>query len=271
MTLRIVDVTKSYGRTRVLKEISFELDKPQMVGIIGRSGAGKSTLLRILNRLTEADSGAAYFDGEDVLSLRGSARRRWQAECAMVFQQFNLVPRLDVMTNVLLGRLNRHSAVGSMLRLFSREERLQAVGALQRLGILEHANKRAERLSGGQQQRVAIARALTQGPKVVLADEPIASLDPMNATLVMDALRKIHDEDGLTVICNLHTLDTARTYCDRVIGLRAGELVFDGPGSALTAQAAKEIYGVDGELNEAATSTSLGADHEVRTPEQLAV
>ena len=159
----------------------------------------------------------------------------------------------------LMGRLIDHSAIGSILRLFTREERLRALAALDRLGIAEHAMKRAEALSGGQQQRVAIARALVQDPKIILADEPIASLDPMNAQIVMDALRDIHERDGRTVIANLHTLDTARNYCDRVIGMRDGAIVFDGASHELTETTAREIYGAGDEFDEAATSTSIAA------------
>lgn len=257
MILNVHGLTKKFGDNIAVDNAHFALEKPQMIGIIGRSGAGKSTVLRMINRMTDATDGSIKFEGRDVLSLRGRAKRAWQAECAMIFQQFNLIPRLDVMTNVLMGRLIDHSAIGSILRLFTREERLQALAALDRLGIAEHAMKRAEALSGGQQQRVAIARALTQNPKIILADEPIASLDPLNAKIVMDSLRQIHEQDGRTVICNLHTLDTARTYCERVIGMRDGKIVFDGPSELLTEATAREIYGAGEEFNEAATSTSI--------------
>ncbi|MEM7177595.1 MAG: phosphonate ABC transporter ATP-binding protein [Pseudomonadota bacterium] len=255
--LEIRELTKKFGPNTAVDTVSFQLEKPQMVGIIGRSGAGKSTLLRMINRLTPASEGKIVFEGRNILDLKGREKRRWQSDCAMIFQQFNLVPRLDVMTNVLLGRLNHHSALGAMLRLFSRQERLQALQALDRLDIVEQAIKRAEALSGGQQQRVAIARALTQDPRIILADEPIASLDPLNAKIVMEALRQIHDQDGRTIICNLHTLDTARTYCDRVIGMRAGKIVFDGPSAALSEEAAREIYDAGDGFDEATTSTSL--------------
>ena len=259
MILDIQGLTKKFGDNIAVDNASFALEKPQMIGIIGRSGAGKSTVLRMINRMTDATDGVINFEGQNILALKGKAKRAWQAECAMIFQQFNLIPRLDVMTNVLMGRLIDHSAVGSILRLFTREERLQALAALDRLGIAEHVMKRAEALSGGQQQRVAIARALVQDPKIILADEPIASLDPMNAQIVMDALRDIHEQDGRTVIANLHTLDTARNYCDRVIGMRDGAIVFDGPSHELTENTAREIYGAGAEFDEAATSTSINA------------
>jgi len=230
-----------------------------MVGIIGRSGAGKSTLLRMINRLTPATSGEILFEGRDILRLRGAMMRRWQRDCAMVFQQFNLVPRLDVVTNVMLGRLNGHGTLKSLFNIFSASDVSDALAALDRLGIVQEATKRAEELSGGQQQRVAIARALMQSPHMILADEPIASLDPMNAKIVMDALREIHERDNKVVICNLHTLDTARSYCDRVIGMRDGFIVFDGKPEELTTSAAREIYGADESFNEAATSTAIDA------------
>jgi len=257
MVLVLRDLTKVFGGNIAVDRVSFALEKPQMVGIIGASGAGKSTVLRMINRMTDVSSGQIESDGVDISTLKGRDKRAWQASCAMIFQQFNLIPRLDVMTNVLMGRLIDHSAVGSVLRLFTRDERLKALAALDRLGIAEHVMKRAEALSGGQQQRVAIARALVQDPKIILADEPIASLDPMNAKVVMDSLRHIHEHDGRTVIANLHTLDTAREYCDRVIGMRNGRIVFDGVPGQLTTGVARDIYGAGHEFNEAATSTSI--------------
>lgn len=257
--LAINRIKKNFGQVTAVNDVSISVDAPQMIGIIGRSGAGKSTLLRMINRLTDATSGSMMFDGENVLTHRGSKRRAWQSDCAMIFQQFNLVPRLDVLTNVMLGRLNLHGTIPSLLKMFSAEERLNALMALDRLGISEIALQRVETLSGGQQQRVAIARALVQEPKIVLADEPIASLDPLNAKVVMEALRDIHDRDGLTVICNLHTLDTARQYCDRILGMRDGHLVFDGTAADLTMDKAREIYGATRDFDESMTSTSMPA------------
>ncbi|MCA8972898.1 MAG: phosphonate ABC transporter ATP-binding protein, partial [Planctomycetes bacterium] len=245
--LKIVSLTKRFGTNVAVRDVNIAVEKPTMIGIIGRSGAGKSTLLRILNRLTDATEGEVLFNGRNVLALESKAMRAWQSECAMIFQQFNLVPRLDVVSNVLHGTLNRTGTLASMFNLFPQRDVHKAIDLLDRLGVAEHAAKRAEALSGGQQQRVAIARALMQNPKVILADEPIASLDPMNAQIVMDSLRRIHEEDGRMVICNLHTLDTARQYCDRVIGMRDGAVVFDGPASDLTTTAAREIYGADAE------------------------
>ena len=255
--LDIQGLTKTFGGTNAVDGVTFHVPRPAMIGVIGRSGAGKSTLLRMMNGLTPATSGTISFDGTVVTGLHGPALRSWQARCAMIFQQFNLVPRMDVVSNVLHGTLNRASTLATLFNLYPTADIHRAIDILERLGIAEHAAKRAEALSGGQQQRVAIARALMQDPRVILADEPIASLDPMNAQVVMDTLRRIHDEDGRLVICNLHTLDTARRYCDRVIGMRGGRVVFDGLPAQLTTGVARDIYGADETFSETATSTAI--------------
>jgi len=255
--LKFDKVTKTFGANTAVQAASFTVDKPMMIGIIGRSGAGKSTLLRMLNRLSDASSGEITYDGLNVTRLQGAAKRSWQSQCAMIFQQFNLVPRMDVVSNVLHGTLNRRSTLSTMFNLFPDEDIHRAIDILDRLGIAEHAPKRAEALSGGQQQRVAIARALMQDPRIILADEPIASLDPMNAQVVMQSLRDIHEQDGRMVIANLHTLDTARRYCDRVIGMRDGRIVFDGTPAQLTTSEAREIYGADASFSESMTSTQI--------------
>ncbi|MEM7521152.1 MAG: phosphonate ABC transporter ATP-binding protein [Pseudomonadota bacterium] len=257
--LKVENVTKVFGQTAAVKDLSFIADEPQIIGIIGRSGAGKSTFLRMMNRMTDVTSGQITVDGQNVTGLKGRAKADWQRNCAMIFQQFNLVPRLNVLNNVILGRLNEQSILRSSLMFFTPEERHEALRLLDRFGIAETALQRAETLSGGQQQRVAICRAMMQRPTFILADEPIASLDPLNARLVMEALHKINREEKITVICNLHTLDTARTYCDRVIGMRAGEMVFDGIPEALTDGMAREIYGAEADeaFEGSITSTSL--------------
>ncbi|MFP4315437.1 MAG: phosphonate ABC transporter ATP-binding protein [Desulfovibrionales bacterium] len=255
--MQVTALTKRFGSVTAVDSVSFAIKEPQMVGIIGPSGAGKSTLLRMINRLTPATEGNIVVDGVNILDLKGARKRRWQKDCAMIFQQFNLVPRLNVLTNVLLGRLNGHGTLRSLFSIFGRDLAEEALQALDRLGIVNQALQRAETLSGGQQQRVAIARALMQNPKMVLADEPIASLDPLSAEKVMTSLREIRDRDNLKVICNLHTLDTARTYCDRVIGMHCGKIVFDDTPDKLTPSVVKDIYGADRELNEAVTSTSI--------------
>ncbi|MEV4607694.1 phosphonate ABC transporter ATP-binding protein [Neorhizobium sp. LMR1-1-1.1] len=260
MKFELRNITRRFGDRIAVNAVNVEIPQGQMVGIIGRSGAGKSTLLRMINRLQEPSSGSIHFGSVEVSSLKGAGLRNWQRDCAMIFQQFNLVPRLDVLTNVMLGRLNHRSTVLSLLNIFSDDERLAAIAALERLGIEQTAMQRAGTLSGGQQQRVAIARALMQAPKMLLADEPIASLDPLNAKIVMDALRDINEREGITVITNLHTLDTARSYCERIIGMAHGSVVFDGTPAELTAAAVQEIYGSDKDgagIDETMTSTSI--------------
>ena len=258
--LTLDKVTRRFGANTAVNNISLEIPEGQMVGIIGASGAGKSTLLRMINRLIDTSEGRIVFHGTEVSALKGRELRNWQRDCAMIFQQFNLVPRIDVLTNVLLGRLNHRSTLSSVLGLFTREERAMAIVALERLGIERAAMQRAGTLSGGQQQRVAIARALMQQPKIILADEPIASLDPRNAQIVMQSLSDINRNDGITVITNLHTLDTARTFCQRIIGMQAGKVVFDGGPDDLTEAVARRLYGADGleeAFSETVTSTSL--------------
>jgi phosphonate transport system ATP-binding protein len=260
--LEITGLTRRFGSVTAVDDVTLAVPNGQMVGIIGRSGAGKSTLLRLINRLIDPSAGRLVFEGRDVGALTGRALRDWRTDCAMIFQQFNLVQRLDVLTNVLVGRLNHRSTLSSLFKLFSAEERALAIRTLDRFDLAEAALQRADTLSGGQQQRVAIARALMQEPRIILADEPIASLDPRNGKVVMEALRRINREDGLTVLCNLHTLDTARQYCDRIVGMRAGRVVFDGVPAQLTAAMVRDIYGMseeDLDQAETVTSTSIGA------------
>lgn len=261
MLLELRNVTKKFGDVTAVDNVTLTFEKPAMIGIIGRSGAGKSTLLRIMNRMTDATSGEIKYNGRDVLQLKGGDKRAWQRDCAMIFQQFNLVPRMDVLSNVILGRLNKQSNLRSTLKLFNQEERYEALHHLDRFGVAATALQRAETLSGGQQQRVAICRAMMQEPEFILADEPIASLDPLNARLVMEALHTINREENITVVCNLHTLDTARTYCDRVIGMSKGAVVFDGNPDALTDEKAREIYGAEADeaFEASVTSTSLAS------------
>jgi len=249
--LEIEGLTRRFGAVTAVDGVSLTIPDGQMVGIIGRSGAGKSTLLRMINRLTEPSEGAIRFEGVDVTTLKGQALRDWRTRCAMIFQQFNLVQRLDVLTNVLVGRLNHRpgllGTLSSLLARFTAEERAMALLALERFDLDGQALQRADTLSGGQQQRVAIARALMQQPRVLLADEPIASLDPRNSRIVMDALRDVNSRDGLTVLVNLHHLDTARQYCDRIVAMQSGRVVFDGVPAELTAERVREIYGVSEE------------------------
>jgi phosphonate transport system ATP-binding protein len=259
IVLELVHVSRRFGSTVAVANANLRIEAGEMVGIIGRSGAGKSTMLRLINRLIEPTEGSIRASGTDITALRGKELRLWRARTAMIFQQFNLVPRLDVLTNVLCGRLHDVGGPRMLLKLFSQAERVAAINSLDRMGLAEFAMNRADALSGGQQQRVAIARALMQRPETILADEPIASLDPMNAKVVMDALADINQRDGITVLCNLHTLDTARAYCGRVIGMAAGRIVFDGSPEQLTDPVLRDIYGdhESGSFNERMTSTSL--------------
>ncbi len=251
-------LSRRFGATLAVADANLRVEAGEMTGIIGRSGAGKSTLLRMINRLIEPTEGTISADGVDVTHLAGGALREWRARTAMIFQQFNLVSRLDVLTNVLIGGLIRIPAPRMLLSMFTAGERAQAITLLERFGLLEVAMNRADELSGGQQQRVAIARALMQRPRIVLADEPIASLDPSNAKHVMDALADLNQRDGITVLCNLHTLDTARAYCRRIVGMAAGRIVFDGAPDALTPAVLRDIYGdQDNEVDERMTSTAL--------------
>lgn len=247
-------VSKHFGDTVAVCDVSLEIPRGGFVGIIGRSGAGKSTLLRMVNRLADPSAGRIVLDGTDVTGLRGHRLHHWRAECAMIFQQFNLVGRLDVLTNVLLGRLNKMPTWRALSKMWTSEEKAIALSALDQFDIAAIAAQRADSLSGGQQQRVAIARALVQEPQLILADEPIASLDPRNTRIVMDALLRINKHYGITVLCNLHSLDLARSYCDRLIGMAAGRVVFDGAPAALTDFLARDLYGLEaGEVMEVAT------------------
>ncbi len=248
MTLK--GLSKHFGDVKAVDRVDLVIKSGRMIGIIGRSGAGKSTLLRMINRLIDPTSGSIEFEGTDICRLKGRALLQWRTQCAMIFQQFNLVDRLDVMTNVLVGRLGYHRTLPSLFKMFSKAEKAMAVEALDRLDMVPMALQRADTLSGGQQQRVAIARALVQEPRMMLADEPIASLDPHNATRVMEALKSINQDVEITVICNLHHLATARSYCERIIGMRAGRIVFDGAASDLTTEKALEVYGTDGDSEE---------------------
>jgi phosphonate transport system ATP-binding protein len=238
-------VSKNFGAKRAVDGISLVVPAGQLVGVIGQSGSGKSTLLRMINRLSDPSAGAIRYGDVDVTALKGKALRQWRARCAMIFQQFNLSGRLDVLTNVMMGRAC-HAPLGrALFKLWTDEEKALGLSALESLDIARLAAQRADTLSGGQQQRVAIARALVQEPEIILADEPIASLDPRNTQVVMDALQHINRHFGITVLCNLHSLDLARNYCDRLIGLAAGRVVFDGVPAELTDRVARDLYGLE--------------------------
>ncbi|KST59858.1 phosphonate ABC transporter ATP-binding protein [Methylobacterium sp. GXS13] len=243
--LVVEDLTRQYSGRRAVDGVSLKIERGSFVGVIGRSGAGKSTLLRLINRLADPSSGRILYDGRDVTGLTGRPLREWRTRCAMIFQQFNLVGRLDVMTNVLMGRLSHVPTHRALLRMWSDEDRAMALAALESFDMGEFAGQRADGLSGGQQQRVAIARALVQEPEILLADEPVASLDPRNTRLVMDALAAVNRRYGITVLCNLHSLDLARAYCDRLVGHAAGRVVFEGGPFDLTEDVARRLYGLE--------------------------
>ena len=251
--LVVEGLTCRFGAKAAVDNASFSVQPGSFVGVIGRSGAGKSTLLRMINRLADPSEGRILFEGTDVTALRGRDLRQWRARSAMIFQQFNLVGRLDVLTNVLMGRLAGIPAWRSLTQLWPETDKALAMSALEQFDMAQLAAQRADQLSGGQQQRVAIARALVQEPDIILADEPIASLDPRNTKIVMDALLRINKHFGITVLCNLHSLDLARSYCDRLIGMSAGRVVFDGAPATRTDAAARELYGLEaGEVMDAA-------------------
>jgi phosphonate transport system ATP-binding protein len=241
--LELKSVTKSFGAKVAVNDVSLAIPAGSMVGIIGRSGAGKSTLLRMINRLCEPTKGQVLWNNSDTRQLKGKALSQWRSTCGMVFQQFNLTPRLDVLTNVLTGSLSRQRGLAPLFKIFPVEERARAILELHALDMADAALQRCSTLSGGQQQRVAIARTLMQSPQIILADEPIASLDPGNAQTVMETLAKINKERNITVLVNLHALDIARRFCPRIIGMADGRIVFDGPPEALNAAIVDQIYG----------------------------
>ncbi len=245
--LSVQGLCKAYGENRVLDNVSFDLHAGELVAVIGRSGAGKSTLLHMLNGTISASQGAILSNrpnqaDRDVVTLNSRQMREWRSECGMIFQDFCLVPRLDVLTNVLLGRLSQTSTLKSFFKVFSEADRAQAIELLQWMNMLPQALQRAENLSGGQMQRVAICRALMQNPRILLADEPVASLDPKNTKRIMDVLRQV-SEQGISVMVNLHSIELVKQYCTRVIGIQRGKVLFDGHPSQLTDGLLHELYG----------------------------
>jgi phosphonate transport system ATP-binding protein len=244
--LTIEHLSKTYpSGTRALDEISLEIARGEFVVLIGLSGSGKSTLLRCINRLVEPTGGRVIFDGADVTRAAGAGLRRVRRRMGMIFQQFNLVRRSSVFQNVLAGRLGYRSAWRTIAGRPGRDDIALAFRNLDRVGILDKAYARADRLSGGQQQRVGIARALMQQPELMLADEPVASLDPATSHSVMKYLEEINKKDGITVICSLHFLSLARRYGTRVVALKAGRIAFDGRPAEIDERRFKEIYGED--------------------------
>jgi phosphonate transport system ATP-binding protein len=244
--VKVEHLTKVYpGGVRALDDVSFEVSRGEFVVVIGLSGSGKSTLLRCINRLVEPTAGRVWIDGVEVTALDREGVRRLRRDVGMIFQQFNLVKRLPVLTNVLTGRLGYLPPWWSLVNYWPPEVVQQALEALDRVGIREKAGVRADQLSGGQQQRVGIARALMQQPKLILADEPVASLDPATSHSVLRYVEELNRQEGITVLCSLHFLSLARRYGTRVLALKEGRLVFDGPPGEIDPRRFREIYGED--------------------------
>lgn len=241
--VRLTDVTKRFGATTALEDVSLTVDRGEIVVLLGLSGSGKSTLLRHLDGLEVPTSGSVEVLGEHVSTLGGRSLRALRGHVGFIFQQFELVPSLTVLENVLTGSLAGLRGPRLGLFSYSRKNKLAALGHLDRVGLLDRAYQRADTLSGGQQQRVAIARALMQNPRVLLADEPVASLDPESSDQVMSLIREIAADEGLTVICSLHQVDLAISWADRIVGLRHGRVVLDTPTGSLTKAEVMEIYG----------------------------
>ena len=246
--LKIENLSKTYPNgTQALKNVSFEVEEGEFLAVIGLSGSGKSTLLRCINRLIEPTSGTIIWNDVDITAASGKEIRNIRRQIGMVFQQFNLVKRSSVKTNVLSGRLGYVATWPSLFQIFSREDHERVKKTLEMVGLEEKMNVRADSLSGGQQQRVGIARALMQEPKMILADEPVASLDPVLAHSILKYLEKLNKEYGMTVICSLHFLDLVHRYATRAIALKDGNLVFEGLPKEIDDNQFKQIYGKDAE------------------------
>lgn len=242
--LEFKNVNKVYnGETRALNDLSFKLQEGEFVSIIGSSGAGKSTLLRSINRLIDVNSGEIIFGGKDVTKLDKKNLRTVRTQVGMIFQHYNLVNRLSVLENVLHGKLGQKSSLHGVLGKYTEKEKKEAFEILNLLGLAEQAYKRCDELSGGQKQRVGIARAIMQHPKLILCDEPIASLDPSSAKVIMDHLKEINKKMNITCLVNLHQVDVALNYSRRVIGVNAGQIVYDGSSEDLTQKKIHKIYG----------------------------
>lgn len=238
------DVSKSYGNdVKALSNINLKIDKGEFIAIIGLSGAGKSTLLRCINRMHDITEGQLIVDDIDVGKLKGKNIRMFRKRIGMIFQSFNLVTRTTVLKNVLVSFVPDLPLWRKLSGIFSKEHKIQALEALDKVGILDKAYERVSNLSGGQQQRVALARTLAQDPEVILADEPVASLDPVTSKIVMDDFTKINHETNISVIINIHHVDMALEYADRIIGIRKGEVVYDGPSKDVDQDKLDEIYG----------------------------
>ena len=241
--LAFQNVSKTYNNvTKALQDVTFSLEEGEFVSIIGPSGAGKSALLRCVNRLVDASQGAIFFDGQDVTKAGKKELRQLRTKTGMIFQHYNLVDRLSVIENVLHGLLGQKSTFSGMAGHYTESEKAEAFQIIQEMGLAEQAYKRCDELSGGQKQRVGIARAIMQKPKLILCDEPIASLDPKSSKVIMDHLKKINQTKKITCLVNLHQVDVAVKYSERIIGVSGGRIVYDGPSSQLTTGMIHEIY-----------------------------
>jgi phosphonate transport system ATP-binding protein len=242
--IQFTDVVKRYPNgVEALKGVSLTIQQGEFVAIIGLSGAGKSTLLRAINQMHTITSGSLKVNGVEVSSLKGKSLRRFRRGIGMVFQSFNLIKRTTVIKNVLAARVADMSLLQSLLSFYTKNDKIIALEALDQVGILEKAYIRADQLSGGQQQRVALARTVAQQPSIILADEPVASLDPVTSAQVMNDFLKINEALNITVVANMHHVDLALKYARRVIGIKEGKIVFDGPASEINEERLKEIYG----------------------------
>lgn len=239
-------VTKIYPNgVQALTEVDLTIEDGEFVGIIGLSGAGKSTLIRAINRIHPISDGTLTVNGVDVKTLKGADLRKFRRGIGMIFQSFNLVTRSRVINNVLMARVPDLPLWRSFLGWFPKKDKMDALEALDNVGILEKAYARVDQLSGGQQQRVALARTLAQNPQIILADEPVASLDPVMARQVMDDFRRINETMGITILINIHVVELALEYADRIVGIRDGRIVFDGPSEAVDQAVLNSIYGGD--------------------------
>ena len=237
------NVSKTYPNgVKGLKNVNLTIDQGEFVAIIGLSGAGKSTLIRTINRMIDITEGQLIVDGVDVMTLHGKAMRRFRRKIGMIFQSFNLVTRATALKNVLSSMVPDMSFIQVLLGLFSKEQKMKALEALDKVGILDKAYTRCDQLSGGQQQRVALARTLNQSPTIILADEPVAALDPVTAHQVMADFQRINQDMNISVLINIHHVDLALKYASRVIGIRAGEIVYDGPTANVTQEVLDSIY-----------------------------
>ena len=244
--IKFEHVDKVYGNgVKALDDVNLEIEQGEFVAVIGLSGAGKSTLIRTVNKMIDINAGKLTVNGVDVSSLKGKELRKFRRKIGMVFQSFNLVNRTSVLNNVLSARVPDMSFFRTLFGLFSKEDKVQALEALDKVGILDKAYIRADQLSGGQMQRVALARTLAQNPEIILADEPVASLDPVMADVVMEDFKRINKEMNITIVINIHHVDLALQYADRVVGIRAGKIVFDGKTKDVDRDKLKFIYGRD--------------------------